>query len=229
MTDSSAGRPERGFTPDERIDELAELLADTLECVDEVVARTTEADLESGLHQVLATVDARHAPHTIQSPAPPITTSDAAPLVDPRDVDPHETEHSYEGTEARKQEAEIGRRVTVGSHREWAAAGCGVAVAHTEQASTTTHCPSSRPTILYAGTGVVITTTFFESEGNRYPLQELDYVERVEHGGWLQAVLFELWARFRDQEVRLFHSNDAVVFGQVCRALTQAREHAGLA
>lgn len=86
-----------------------------------------------------------------------------------------------------------------------------------------------RPTVLYQGEDVTVTTAFFESGGFRFPLAELDDLERIEHGGWLQSHLYELWAWFRDQRVRLFHCYDAQEFGQVCRALTRAREHAGLA
>lgn len=88
---------------------------------------------------------------------------------------------------------------------------------------------SARPVVLYQGTDVTVTTAFFESGGYRFPLEELDDLERIEHGGWLQSHLYELWGWFRDQRVRLFHCYDAQEFGQVCRALTRAREHAGLA
>jgi len=86
-----------------------------------------------------------------------------------------------------------------------------------------------RPTILYQGTGATVSTAFFESGGFRFPLAELDEFERVEHGGWLQSRMYELWAWFGDQRVRVFHCYDKQEFGQVCRALTRAREHAGLA
>ncbi|HEY8471801.1 MAG TPA: DUF6232 family protein [Natronosporangium sp.] len=51
----------------------------------------------------------------------------------------------------------------------------------------------------------------------------------MESGGLLQSRLYELWAWFRGQQVRLFQSYDSREFGQVCRALTRAREYAGLA
>lgn len=88
---------------------------------------------------------------------------------------------------------------------------------------------SPRPTVLYQGADVLVTTAFFEFGGNRFPLRQLDDIERVEHGSWLQSKMYELWARFQDQRVRLFQGYDAQEFGQVCRALTRAREHAGLA
>jgi hypothetical protein len=87
---------------------------------------------------------------------------------------------------------------------------------------------SVRPTILYQGDGATVTTAFFESGGYRFPLAELDDLERVEHGGWLQSRLYELWAWFGGERVRLFSCHEAQEFGQVCRALTRAREHAGL-
>jgi hypothetical protein len=87
----------------------------------------------------------------------------------------------------------------------------------------------NRSTILYQEAGTTVTTTFFEFGGYRFPLEELTNVERVEHGGWLQTRRFELWARFRQQRVRLFFCYHTREFGQVCRALTRAREYAGLA
>lgn len=87
-----------------------------------------------------------------------------------------------------------------------------------------------RPVVLYQGAGTTITTDFFESAGRRYPLVELDLVQRVEHDSWLRPRLYELWARFQGgHTVRLFRSRDAKQFGQVCRALVRARERAGLA
>lgn len=86
-----------------------------------------------------------------------------------------------------------------------------------------------RPAILYQEGGTTVTTTFFEFDGYRFPLTELTEVERVENGGWLQSRRFELWARFRRQRVRVFFCYRATEFGQVCRALTRAREYAGLA
>lgn len=86
----------------------------------------------------------------------------------------------------------------------------------------------SRSTILYQGDGVTVTTTYIESVGIRYPVIELDEVERVEAGNLLQSRLYELWAWFRGERVRLFHCGDSQEFGQVCRALTRARERAGL-
>lgn len=88
---------------------------------------------------------------------------------------------------------------------------------------------NNRPTILYQGGGTTVTTTFFEFDGYRYPLEELTDVERVQHGGWLQSRRFEVWARFRRQRIRVFYCHHATEFGQVCRALTRAREYAGLA
>jgi hypothetical protein len=87
----------------------------------------------------------------------------------------------------------------------------------------------SRPTVLYQGDGIIVTTAFVESGGHRFLVRELSDIERVEHGGLLQSRLYELWAWFRDQRVRLFRCYDAQEFGQVCRALTRAREYAGLA
>lgn len=86
-----------------------------------------------------------------------------------------------------------------------------------------------RPTVLYQGKGATVTTAHFESGGYRFPVAELFSIERVEHGGLLQQRTYELWARFRGQVVRLFRSPDAREFGQVCRALTRAREYAGVA
>lgn len=88
---------------------------------------------------------------------------------------------------------------------------------------------SGRPTVLYEGNGVTVTTTYFQSNGLRFPVEELGDVERVEAGSLLQARLFELWAWFRGDRVRLFQCADSQEFGQVCRALTRARERAGLA
>ncbi len=85
-----------------------------------------------------------------------------------------------------------------------------------------------RPTTLYRGDRVTVTTAYFQSAGHRYPVAELADLERVETGGRWQARLFELWARFRGQRVRLFSSSNAKEFGQVCRALIRARERAGL-
>jgi len=85
-----------------------------------------------------------------------------------------------------------------------------------------------RPTILYQGDRATVTTTYFESTGHRYPVAELDDVERVETGSLLQARLFEIWARFRGERIRVFRCPDAKEFGQVCRALIRARERAGL-
>lgn len=75
---------------------------------------------------------------------------------------------------------------------------------------------------------MTVTTRTFTADGYRYPVTELDDLSRIEHGGLLQAKLYELWARFRGQQIRVFHSFDKREFGQVCRALTRAREHAGL-
>lgn len=85
-----------------------------------------------------------------------------------------------------------------------------------------------RPTVLYRGTGATVTTRFFTADGFRYPVAELDDLSRVEHGGLLQSKLYELWARFRGQRIRVFRCFDKLEFGQVCRALTRAREYAGL-
>lgn len=85
-----------------------------------------------------------------------------------------------------------------------------------------------RPTILYQGDGAVVTTTYFEAHARRFPVAELDDVERVETGSLLQSKLYELWAWFRGEQVCLFQSHDAKEFGQICRALTRARERAGL-
>jgi hypothetical protein len=88
---------------------------------------------------------------------------------------------------------------------------------------------NNKPTVLYQEGGTTVTTTFFESGGHRFLLEELTGVERVEHGGWLQTRRFELWALYQQQRVRLFFCFQATEFGQVCRALTRAREYAGLA
>jgi hypothetical protein len=85
------------------------------------------------------------------------------------------------------------------------------------------------PVVLYHGPGATITTAYFESGGYRYPLTEFDGIERVENGGWLQSRRYELWAWYHNRQLRLFHCYDQQEFGQVCRALTRAREHAGLA
>jgi hypothetical protein len=86
-----------------------------------------------------------------------------------------------------------------------------------------------RSTILYQAASVTVTTTYFEAGGHRYPVDELTEIARVEQGGLLQTRSFELLALFRGQQVRLFRCGDAREFGQVCRALTRAREHAGVA
>lgn len=86
-----------------------------------------------------------------------------------------------------------------------------------------------RPAILYQGEGATVTTTHFEAGGYQYPVAALADVERVEQGSLLQSRLYELWATFRGQRVRLFRCDDAREFGQVCRALTRAREYAGVA
>lgn len=88
---------------------------------------------------------------------------------------------------------------------------------------------NSRPVVLYHAAAATVTTLFFESAGLRYPVEELLDVERVEHGGLWQGRCYELWADYRGQRVRLFRTHDAREFGQVCRALMRAREHAGLA
>jgi hypothetical protein len=86
-----------------------------------------------------------------------------------------------------------------------------------------------RPVVLYQGDDATVTTVYFDVAGLRYPVTELDRVERVESAGGLRHPRwFELWAWFRGERVRLFRSSDARVFGQVCRALTRARERAGL-
>jgi tetratricopeptide (TPR) repeat protein len=85
------------------------------------------------------------------------------------------------------------------------------------------------PVVLYRERDTTVTTTFFEFGGYRFPLAELTDLERVEHGGWLQTRRFELWARFRQQRIRLFSCYQATEFGRVCRALTRARQYAGLA
>jgi hypothetical protein len=59
---------------------------------------------------------------------------------------------------------------------------------------------------------------------------ELSSIERVQlERGLLQERSYELWARFRGQQVRLFRSDDAREFGQVCRALLRARQLGGVA
>lgn len=103
-----------------------------------------------------------------------------------------------------------------------------------DASSNVTPAPSGRdhfvtfyqPAVLYEGEGAIVTTAYFESGGYRFPVDELDDVERWEHGGLLQSRLYELWAWFRTQRVRLFYCYDAQEFGQVCRALIRAREHA---
>jgi hypothetical protein len=85
-----------------------------------------------------------------------------------------------------------------------------------------------RPAVLYQGDGTIVTTDFFESDGLRFPVQELTNVERVESGGLLQSRLYELWAWFRGEQIRLFQCYSSREFGQVCRALLRAREYAGL-
>jgi hypothetical protein len=82
--------------------------------------------------------------------------------------------------------------------------------------------------VLYEVNGTTVTTSYFESNGYRYPVEELAIVERVEHGGLLQSRRYELWAWYRGQRVRVFSCPNEMEFGQVCRALTRAREHAGL-
>lgn len=86
-----------------------------------------------------------------------------------------------------------------------------------------------RPSVLYQSAGATVTTTHFEAGGYRYPVTALTDVERVEQGGLLHSRLYELWATFNSQRVRLFRCYDAREFGQVCRALTRAREYAGVA
>jgi uncharacterized protein DUF6232 len=88
---------------------------------------------------------------------------------------------------------------------------------------------NNRAAILYQERGTTVTTTYFESGAYRFAVAELADVERVEHGRWLQAKRYELWARYRQQRIRLFYCYNAREFGQVCRALTRAREYAGLA
>lgn len=85
-----------------------------------------------------------------------------------------------------------------------------------------------QPTLLYQGDGAIVTTAYFQSIGGRFPVAELDGVERVETGSLLQSRLFELWAWFQGERVCLFQCPDEREFGQVCRALTRARERAGL-
>lgn len=87
---------------------------------------------------------------------------------------------------------------------------------------------TGRPSVLYQSGGTIVTTAFFESDGARFPVDELSGVERVESGGLLQSRRFELWAWFRGEQVRLFQGYSSREFGQVCRALTRAREYAGL-
>lgn len=80
----------------------------------------------------------------------------------------------------------------------------------------------------YRYDGTIVTTAFVESDGRRYPLVDLTSLRRVEHTSLLQPRAYELWARFRGRLVRLFRSRDPREFGQVCRAVVRAREHAGL-
>jgi hypothetical protein len=87
----------------------------------------------------------------------------------------------------------------------------------------------NRQAVYYQDGNTTVTSRYFQSDGYRYPVAELIEIERVEHGSWLQARAFELWARFRGQRVRLFLCYNARQFGQVCRALTRARERLGLA
>lgn len=86
-----------------------------------------------------------------------------------------------------------------------------------------------RPTVLFRGADTVITTEFFESAGQRYPVAELTMVRRAEQASWLKRRRYELWAQMGGRWVQLFVSRDEREFGQVCRALTRAREYAGLA
>jgi Family of unknown function (DUF6232) len=88
---------------------------------------------------------------------------------------------------------------------------------------------SVEPTVLYQADGTTVTTAYFESSSYRFPVVELDQVERVEQGGFLQSRRYELWALFRGQRVRIYHSYDHTEFGKVVRALTRAYEFAGLA
>lgn len=85
-----------------------------------------------------------------------------------------------------------------------------------------------RATVLYRYADTVVTTAFFESGGRRYPVSELTTVRRVEQASWAKPRQYELWAQVGGW-VRLFVSRDEREFGQVCRALTRAREYAGLA
>lgn len=78
-------------------------------------------------------------------------------------------------------------------------------------------------TVLYRGDGTTVTYTSFESGGRRYPVAELDQIERV-HGGFLWTRWFELRAQFRGELVRLFQCYNKREFGQVSRALLRARE-----
>lgn len=87
----------------------------------------------------------------------------------------------------------------------------------------------NRQAIYYQDRNTTVTSRYFQSDGYRYPVDELVDIERVEHGGWLQARAYELWGRFRGQRIRLFLCYNARQFGQVCRALTRARENLGLA
>jgi TPR repeat protein len=87
----------------------------------------------------------------------------------------------------------------------------------------------TRSAVLHRQGSTTVTVAYFDSDGRRFPLQELDQIERVEHRGLLGPRLFELWALFRGHRVRLFHTYDAREFGQVTRALVRAREYAGVA
>jgi hypothetical protein len=87
----------------------------------------------------------------------------------------------------------------------------------------------NRQAVFYKDGNTTVTTRYFQSDGYRYPVTELIEIERVEHGSWLQSRAYELWARFRGQRIRLYLCYNARQFGQVCRALTRAREHLGLA
>lgn len=83
-----------------------------------------------------------------------------------------------------------------------------------------------RETVLFKGANTVVTTAFFESAGQRYPVTDLVTVRKAEQTSPRQYILC---AWLRGAWVRLFASCDEQEFGQVCRALTRAREYAGLA
>jgi hypothetical protein len=87
----------------------------------------------------------------------------------------------------------------------------------------------AQATVLFRAAGITVTTMFVETAGHRYPLVQLRDPRRVEHTSWRQQRVYELWARFRGELVRLFRSRDEQQFGQVCRAVVRAREYAGLA